>query len=172
MNTFNISDYLFGRGFERTGDRTFVLEAPSIKIKLIHPDDLFECGYNTMAISSPKRLFPKREIEVPQDIAQANIKITPFMHKVIKLDPSMNNTAEKEGILVKKIFTERGVSLHILINGNDEPSEFRVKRSACDMVDLVEEGEMVYFIYKIESKEFDSGIRNYLNIISIHPVCG
>lgn len=170
MINFSISDYLEGRGFLRVDDRTFVMEDPSVKIKLIYPDPNKSCGYNTMAISSPKRMFPKKELSIPRDHSSANLLIDPFLRHVIRYDPSIKNSHELEGIVCNKIDNERGIILYIQIQGNSSASEFRVKRVAEEMASEVNEGDLVYFIYKIESRQTDTGTRNYLNIISIHKI--
>lgn len=167
VNDFDIREFLLTVGFVALNDRTFQIENPSIKIKLIYPDTSYTCGYRRMAVSSPDRMFRKMETYVPRDKERANSFLVSIYNRSVSLDPAMNNTGETQGQVVKVIPKERGMNMWICINGCPEPALFGVKPGALDMAQSIAEGDHVYVIYKIESKQTDDIVRNFLNITSI-----
>jgi len=170
-NDFDIQEFLLNRGFEQTDSRTYIHESPSIKIKLFAPDMSYRCGYNMMAITSPKRLFKKREFDVPVDTERAGLVVNQFLRHKAKMDPDFNEVFETQGTIneiipIKKGDELLGYDVALVINGTDYEVLFKARQ-----VDVVKEVsragvyDVAHVIFKITGSRSGTRIFNYLNII-------
>jgi hypothetical protein len=117
VSNLDVASYLKAYGFETSDNKTFVLQEPAIKVKLIRPSsDLYACGYSHIAISSPDKKFAKTEVEVPKNAFVLSKIIMPIMSG--KLKPSTVNQFEVIGMIVNRFDWNPVSSVLIKIGGD------------------------------------------------------
>ena len=175
-NKFDIVKYLKEAGFEEIAQgKHFYRNDPKMKVKLIHPDPSFFCGFQTMAISDPDRKFAKRELEIPKNNVDADRVFLPLSSYRPERDASYNNTWETQVQIIDMVpvfygNTEVKKNIAMAMSGANMPTEATLKHSLNHMIDGIIPGDWVHVVLKVDGGILRGRTINTLEIISIHKV--
>ena len=151
-NDFNIHQYLLAIGFEQMSERTYLRMKPSAKVKLIHPDETFLCGFRTAAISDPSRVFAKKEIEIPTNKGRADMWFLPLLQAKPLKDTSYINQFETQGEIKHYWLDDSGPRYIALIMANGELVDFKLSKVAHGMI-KIRIGDWVHVVFTLLAGE-------------------